>query len=449
MDKGREMYSSSSFQEALDAFRGALACEDVPSVERQLLLSNTSACRLKIGGNTQNEAALQDAQQCVALNDRWGKGHVRLASAYVALGRSNDACNSLQRAIAIDPRNQMARNMLMKELRRDRVVHNNNNNDRGGGTTGTNSEQGRSRSGGESFPRPSAPPQPSTTTPEPSAPPMDDAYFAPSNEDSSHRNTTSTERESYYSDVDDTSNISFYDRVSRELAVYFRRFREWNPRMHEDRKSLLRIFVCIVILYVFFGGRFGLDFWSRESKTSRWNGRYGRENVYDHRNEYPNRNNYRNERYTDSAYSGRSSYGRYHDDSYHGYRDDEYGGYRRNTDDSYNYDRYGGRGSRSQHRSSYHGGGHSYGFDFLPLMMGILPVVYLAHRYGGVNPYHALMMLRMLGGGRRGRYYNDPMRMGMRGMRMGFGGMNGMGMGGGFGMGRGGFRRGHGRGGWF
>jgi Tetratricopeptide repeat len=61
--------------------------------------------------------------KCVALNESWAKGHVRLASAYIALGdHSNDACNALQRALSLDPGNTTARQMLMRELRRDRVA---------------------------------------------------------------------------------------------------------------------------------------------------------------------------------------------------------------------------------------------------------------------------------------------------------------------------------------
>ena len=50
----------------------------------------------------QAEAAVNDAKQCIALNPQWAKGHVRLASAYIAQGgHSNDACNSLQTALTI------------------------------------------------------------------------------------------------------------------------------------------------------------------------------------------------------------------------------------------------------------------------------------------------------------------------------------------------------------
>merc|ERR1711862_723697 len=51
-----------------------------------------------------------------------------LASVYIKLNRSNDAYNSLQLALALDPSNQIARNMLTSQLRRDRDGNNNNNN---------------------------------------------------------------------------------------------------------------------------------------------------------------------------------------------------------------------------------------------------------------------------------------------------------------------------------
>jgi len=56
--------------------------------------------------------------QCIALNNKWAKAHVRLAASYIALGNhSNDACLSLQRALSLDKNNKVARQMLIKEMR--------------------------------------------------------------------------------------------------------------------------------------------------------------------------------------------------------------------------------------------------------------------------------------------------------------------------------------------
>lgn len=162
-EEGRSYYNANQFEAALTSFRRASAMNassaPPPQYERQIILSNIVACRLKIGGRAQTEAALEDARQvrrrthfycrsqwlpptcdfwllmciihilfvcillwlasqCIAVNDRWAKGHVRLASVYSAIGRSNDACNSLQRSLQLDPSNQHARRMLTQELRR-------------------------------------------------------------------------------------------------------------------------------------------------------------------------------------------------------------------------------------------------------------------------------------------------------------------------------------------
>jgi len=86
----------------------------------------------------QAEAAVATAKKCIVLNDQWAKEHVRLASAYIALGlngNSNDACNALKRALQLEARNPTARDMLIRVLRsRDHgnvnvnVKNNNSNN---------------------------------------------------------------------------------------------------------------------------------------------------------------------------------------------------------------------------------------------------------------------------------------------------------------------------------
>ena len=109
--QGRVSYESGQYEEALASYRAALNPEyECPAIEAQILRSNVVACRLKLGGVAQADAAVQDAKQCIALNPSWAKGHVRLASAYIALGggHSNDACNALQTALRLDPSNQLA-----------------------------------------------------------------------------------------------------------------------------------------------------------------------------------------------------------------------------------------------------------------------------------------------------------------------------------------------------
>ena len=106
-ERGKSAFERGDYEEALDCYKTALQPEYEchAAVDRQVLLSNVVACRLKLaaaegdGADSQQQAAaaVQDAKQCVNLNPSWSKGHVRLASAYVALNdptRSNDACNA-------------------------------------------------------------------------------------------------------------------------------------------------------------------------------------------------------------------------------------------------------------------------------------------------------------------------------------------------------------------
>ena len=115
---GKEAYERGAFATALECYQTALQpqYECAVTADRQVLLSNVVACRLQLG---QAEEALSDAKACVRLNEAWPKAHVRLAAVYQALHRSNEACNSLQTALRLDPSNRLARDMLVRELRRD------------------------------------------------------------------------------------------------------------------------------------------------------------------------------------------------------------------------------------------------------------------------------------------------------------------------------------------
>jgi predicted TPR repeat methyltransferase len=47
------------------------------------------------------EAALRDADQCIALAPEWHKGHARRAGTCVQLGRDEDAFHAYERAVAL------------------------------------------------------------------------------------------------------------------------------------------------------------------------------------------------------------------------------------------------------------------------------------------------------------------------------------------------------------
>lgn len=321
------------------------------------------------------------------MNDRWAKGHVRLASAYIALGgHSNDACVALQRALSIDSGNRTAREMLVRELRRDHPR-----------------------------PAPSAPPsymdtddagQSTTTTPLPQqqerqqrynnafagATPPPPPFRGPENED-----------------LDDS--LTWIDKIKFQWMQMV----GWYHNQSEDVRNLLKVILGILVLYVLFGGRFGLF-----GGPPRRRGNYGNGNAY--------------ERFHNNDHN------RYHSRGYDSHHHHHHQRRQRSYEQQYNYDDdHYGSNSRSYSSSSSYGGGN---FQFPNLLDGTWMSMlclgafgYFCHR-NGFNPFHAIWLLNMVTGRRGGRHVN---RMGMYGM--GYGMMRNAGM---FGA-----RRRHGRRGWY
>jgi len=238
-DNGKRHYQTGNYEAALTSYRAALTTTTSMggpgAQDRQVLLSNIVACRLHIGGAAQARAAIQDAKQCIALNPNWSKGHVRLAAALLALdeanssnGRrvnehSNEACNSLQTALRCDPGNAVARQMLLRELRRD---HRDDD---------TNRRSSSNQDANELRP----------------PPPHNPHYQGP---DISSRQQASRALYDELDDVD-TDTLTWRDRcqysITRALA--------WYHQQSETVQTLLKIMAVLIVLYVAFGGRFGLD----------------------------------------------------------------------------------------------------------------------------------------------------------------------------------------------
>ncbi|CAJ1931223.1 unnamed protein product [Cylindrotheca closterium] len=246
-EQAKEAYANEDFEEALKLYRVALPSSR--GKERQLLLSNIVACRLNIGGSAQAEAAVDNAKQCIALNDQWAKGHVRLASAYIALGgHSNDACNSLQRAIQLDPGHPTARQMLVQELRRDHRLASRNQQD-----------LDNHRSDGSS----------NSVASEPGMP-----Y--------SNRESSAPSRATIF-DMDDPSapssdsSLSWFDY----LQLQFTKAVRWYYSQSEDRRNVIHVCLVFLFLYVAFGGRFGFEECTSSSATKYRKGNYGTGNAYD------------------------------------------------------------------------------------------------------------------------------------------------------------------------
>ena len=228
-EEGKAHYQNQNYNEALESYRSALLQRGISDYDKQMILSNIVACRLKIGTKAQAEVALLDAKKCIELNDRWSKGHVRLASAYSALGRSNDACNSLQRALTLDSGNQVARGMLTRELRRERVG-------------------------------PSAPPE---DVDDASAPPFEDERVHPS----------APPVEEMNNDLEDT--LPFWEKLQYMAGWYYEKLYSWQSNLSDDTRSFLQVCIVLIILYVLLGGRFGLV----DNTSNR--GNYNHGNAYD------------------------------------------------------------------------------------------------------------------------------------------------------------------------
>ena len=399
-DLARRQYERGNYEDALTSYTSALNPEfRCPASEQQIILSNLVACRLKLGGPAQARAAIENSKQCIALNPNWAKGHVRLASAYIALGgHSNDACNELQRALSLDPGNTTAREMLLRELRRDHSAsssraNNTNNQDTNGSAANNNGRHSGDTTYGST----------------------NNTYSDVDHDQPPQQYNNDGNNNTQQFAVDDS--LTWSDR----LQFHVGRATAWYQSQSDDVKTFFKILVVLLVLYVGFGGRFGLG------GDTRTMGNYGSDNVYDQYRRYGTTNTktqsssypYTNRNRNNNDYGGGSSSSHSsasHRRTSHHQQNDYY-------DDHQYYDARprGGGGSTS---SWSLGGFRPFdgGMQSLLLVGGL---AYAGHRMG-MNPFHTMMIVNALGGGRR--------RFGRRGgfgMGGGFGGMGmGRGMGG-------------------
>jgi tetratricopeptide (TPR) repeat protein len=376
-DRGKAAFAAGDYETSLEEFRAALSNSSilVSALDRQLLLSNVVACRLKLGGRAQAEAAVNDAKACVAINPAWSKGHVRLASAYVALGpqHSNDACNALQTALRHDPGNGVARQMLLQELRRDHAHrhrnsnHSNINSSTDSATTRTSSDTNL---------------EPEDDEPGDSRPPRENPnYVAPPSEGTSPTNPLPPEGRGRDPELfDEANDVTLTDR----LNFYMQRWKFWYEQLTEDARTAIHILLGLVVLYVAFGGRFGLGGSCGNRRQPR--GQYGPGNPY--------------ERQRQTTATGRSD----------SWQSNSYGYPSSRSDDAYAT----GYGSYQHHQSSSDAGA---GLLYLALTGAAM---YAAH-WLGISPWQVLLMLRVLGGGGRGFMYGGGGGLGGRRRGMHFG----------------------------
>jgi Tfp pilus assembly protein PilF len=66
-EDGKNFFRQENFEESLTSYRAALLT--APETEKQILLSNIVACRLKIGGPAMAAAAVEEAKQVGEIKD--------------------------------------------------------------------------------------------------------------------------------------------------------------------------------------------------------------------------------------------------------------------------------------------------------------------------------------------------------------------------------------------
>ena len=267
-NQGKQFFAQRDYETSLTHFQKSfrIALQQVPRKEQAILLSNVIACRLKIGGKENILKSVEEAKDCIKLDDKRSKAYLRLASAYIALGEieldpkksySNDACQALQNAIRLDPSNSKARSMLVKELRRDEAPNYGVQNDRAhtesSSRNGYNDQATRHVDAGANV----------------DAPYADNFEMNPED------------------DIDETwgtrSNSSPMKWVYEKINILTR----WYDNLSDNGKTCTKIGLGLVILYICLGGRFGFEYLGAGNKNTKSNpyrqtqGSYGDGNAYD------------------------------------------------------------------------------------------------------------------------------------------------------------------------
>lgn len=99
-DKGNEAMKNGDNKDAVEHYSAAIALDS----DNHVFYSNRSAayCKLELF-----DKALEDADECVKINPKWGKGWSRKASALEFLGRHSDALEAYDEGLKVDPDNKL------------------------------------------------------------------------------------------------------------------------------------------------------------------------------------------------------------------------------------------------------------------------------------------------------------------------------------------------------
>lgn len=164
----------------------------------------------------------------------------------------------------------------------------------------------------------------------------------------------------------------------------------WYHAQSHDTKMLFKVLLTILVLYVLFGGGFGIFGTNRQQR-----GNYEAGNAYDQysRGGYNSNNDY---------YQRRNMQQQQQQQRRTSYSDDYYGEYTRPRNNRH----YGGGGRR-----------RSFGmFDGSGIMtvLGLGVVMLVSHQFG-INPFQVLWMFLMMNRGGGGMYYGGGRRFRRRG----------------------------------
>lgn len=104
--EGNKYFAAKDFEKAIEQFTLAIEASESPN---HVLYSNRSACYASLKNFPK---ALEDAEQCVAINGSWAKGYNRVGAAQYGLSNFDDAQQAYNKALELDPTNAMAKSGL-------------------------------------------------------------------------------------------------------------------------------------------------------------------------------------------------------------------------------------------------------------------------------------------------------------------------------------------------
>lgn len=104
--QGNQYFAAKDFTKAIEYFTKAIEASPTPN---HVLYSNRSASYASLKNF---KKALEDAEECVKVNDSWAKGYNRVASAQHGLGNLDEAKTSYKKALELDSNNAMAKDGL-------------------------------------------------------------------------------------------------------------------------------------------------------------------------------------------------------------------------------------------------------------------------------------------------------------------------------------------------